>query len=122
MECNIYEEFSKWLDDILEAELPSEAAAIHFNLYEDEDQCWSVQLVAAGSFDKEGEDWACDEVFAAENLFSWKQAADWGTILEETADIIKKYLKKGQYAGRLKLYQGVGVGFVDGNIELLYVR
>ncbi len=37
-------------------------------------------------------------------------------------EILKKYLEQGQYTYILKKYQGVGLGFVDGNIEMLFVR
>ena len=35
-------------------------------------------------------------------------------------DILKKYLNDGKYADLLKSREGVGVGFVDGDIEIIY--
>lgn len=37
---------------------------------------------------------------------------------------IMKYIKKfcGRYAEKLKMYQGIGVGFVDGDIEIIYQK
>ena len=57
-------DFFEWLDLILKNELNSEIKAINFNLYEDTDNKWSIELVGTFSFDRDNDDWACDEVFA----------------------------------------------------------
>lgn len=117
------ENFSKWLDGILEQALPSQVAAINFNLYEDGAADWSVELVGTCRFDAEEEDWACDEVFnTREYPLAWKQKASWEEVLENAADVIKAYLEHGAYAEQLKSFQGIGVGFVDGDIEILYQK
>lgn len=36
--------------------------------------------------------------------------------------MLKQYLDKGMYADILKTGEGVGAGFVDGDIEILYIR
>lgn len=56
LQMNIYEEFSHWLDDILENnDMPEETKAFCFNLYEesDEDHIYGAQLIAAGEYDPE---------------------------------------------------------------------
>ena len=35
---------------------------------------------------------------------------------------LNQYLKNGKYAELLKSKDGVGVGFVDGNIEILHTK
>ena len=35
-------------------------------------------------------------------------------------ELLKEYLENGKHAALLKSRTGVGVGFVDGNIEILY--
>lgn len=111
----------KWLNDTLKNVLPEQIVAIAFNLYEDGDNRWSIEMVGTSSFDTEGSDWACEEVFTTRNnLQSWTQEAKWDEILKETCDQIKRYLLVGKYAKKLKLYQGVGIGFVDGDISIVY--
>lgn len=39
--------------------------AVNFNLYENGNNQWSMELVGTSNFDAEYSDWACDEVFAA---------------------------------------------------------
>ena len=114
-------DMENWIDSIFANSLPEEIIAIAFNLYEEGDNQWSVEMVGSGSFDAENPDWACDEVFyTRDNLQSWMQNAVWEEILQEVTDKIKKYLETGKYAEQIKSYAGVGVGFVDGDITIVY--
>lgn len=115
----------KWLNKILSQTIPEVVVALNFNLYEDGNNNWSMELVGTESFDLDNEDWCCDEVFdfgTREHPLSWSQKADWEAIFEEMKEQIKKYLEQGLYANILKSYEGVGIGFVDGDIEILYVK
>lgn len=99
--------------------------AFCFNLYEDEDDQWSVELVGTSRFDVEDEDWCCDETAdfgTRERPFVWKQKASWNEILAESVSYIKEYLKNGRFADVLKERLGVGIGFVDGDVEILYTK
>lgn len=121
----IYARIEEWLDEVLRREIPAATAAFCFNLYEDGDACWSMDLVGTGDFDPEDEDWGCDEITdlgTRGEPFSWKQEAEWAEVLESAAAALKQYLNCGRHADVLKAYRGVGVGFVDGNIEILYAR
>ncbi len=114
-------DFTKWINSILDKPLPSEVVAINFNLYEDENNKWSMEFVGASSFDVDDSDWACDEVFVTrENPLEWIQEASWEAILMDMSNEISEYLENGKYADKLKSYVGIGVGFVDGDIEILY--
>lgn len=124
----LYNQIEEWLNGILEEqEIPSETAAFCFNLYEDVGDTWSVELVAAADFDDDPDnpDWACDEVTdfdTRDNPLSWEKEAEWEEILNEVTAVLKQYLENGTHADILKAYSGVGVGFVDGNMEILYVK
>ena len=49
-----YEEFTKWVDGILDKDFPSNTVAINFNLYEEcEDNTWAMQIVGTDRFDEE---------------------------------------------------------------------
>lgn len=119
------QEVSKWLDAVLVNAIPNEVAAFGFNLYDDGDNDWSMELVGTSEFDVDDEDWLCNEVTdfnTRENPFQWSKEAEWEEVLEDIVHVLKEYLKSGQYADALKEKSGVGVGFVDGDIEILYVR
>ncbi len=57
-----------------------------------------------------------------DDLQSWVQEATWEEILEEVITKIKKYIETGKYAEQMKSYEGIGVGFVDGDITIVYQK
>ena len=119
----MYQEIEAWLNVVLEQDIPSSVAAFGFNLYEDGNNAWSMELVGTESFDPENEDWICEEVTDFETRddpFAWEQEAGWEEILEEVILVLKEYLENGLYADLLKSRCGVGVGFVDGDVEIVY--
>ena len=119
----MYNEFEAWLDGALSVELPEDIVAFNFNLYEDGDNLWSIELIGASSFDAEDPDWACDEVFTnREEPLSWSAETDWENVLETMTVYVEKYLEEGKYADMLKSYDAVGIGFVDGDITIVYVN
>lgn len=95
---------SEWLDVALETPVPDEVAAFGFNLYEDGDCDWSMEFIGASEFDPDNEDWLCSEVTdfgTRDKPLRWHREAGWEEV---------------------KAKSGVGVGFVDGNIEILYAK
>ncbi len=117
------EMFYEWLDTILMVELPSEVKAINFNLYEDQENKWSIELVGTSVFDENDDDWACCEVFTTrDNPFVIEQVGDWQTIEELFTEWINDYLCNSIYARKLKEYEAVGIGFVDGDLKILVKR
>lgn len=121
----MYQKLSEWLNTVLIKDIPDDVIAFGFNLYEDSDYYWSVELVGTSRFDMKDEDWRCDEITdfgTREEPFRWKEETGWENILEDVKTILNKYLADGSHADILKSRQGVGLGFVDGDVEILYVN
>ena len=119
----MYNKVSEWIDGVLSDGVTDEAVAFCFNLYENDEYYWSMELIGAGRFDPDDQDWACDEVTdfnSRESLFTFQAECEWDEALQTMIDILKKYLNDGKYADLLKSREGVGVGFVDGDIEIIY--
>ena len=117
LKLNKTKDFFEWLDLILKNELNSEIKAINFNLYEDTDNKWSVELVGTFSFDKDNDDWACDEVFTTRDQpFVIECESDWKLVETFFIGLVNEYLS----SGKLKEYQAIGIGFVDGDLHILY--
>ena len=57
-----------------------------------------------------------------EEPLRWKEETGWENILEDVKTGLNKYLADGSRADILKSRQGVGLGFVDGDVEILYVN
>ena len=115
-----------WIDNVLHNNaVTTDIVAFCFNLYEESDSSWSMELVGTERFDLEDEDWACNEVTdfgSRENLYNWKMECEWDEALAYMVNELKQYLSSGKYAELLKSKEGVGVGFVDGNIEILHSK
>ena len=119
----MYEEFAAWLDEKLENGLPDKTAAVNFNIYEEENSGWTIQLIASDRFDAQDDEWACFEVYSSgEDLYYWEKEYSWEEAHEDVRELVATYLEKGRFADMLKKYRAVGFGFVDGDLELAYVR
>ena len=113
--------FIEWVNHLLDECMPLNAAALCFNLYEEGKNKWSVQLIATESFDEEDPDWACFEVYSSgEDLYTWKQKGEWEAIQKTSTEWVRKYLTDGKYAKEMKEYAAVAVGFVDGDLTIIY--
>ena len=121
-ETNAIPPIPDWIDSILNTDIPDDVKAFCFNLYEEGNGSWSMELVGAGRFDPEDQDWPCDEVTdfgSGNNSYKWDMEAGWKDALAYVVDALKKYLEDGKYAELLKSKSGVGVGFVDGDLTIL---
>lgn len=123
MNEQLYFDFSGWLDNILQNELPSDIKAFNFNLYEDESG-FQAELIGASMFDEYDEDWACEEVFdTRDNMFSLPKSEftdSWEDAHEEFKQLINEYLSEGAYKSVLKSKTAVALGFVDAELEILF--
>ena len=114
--------FYNWLENALK-KLPSDVEAINFNLYEDNGDKWSVELVGTSTFDENNSDWACNEVYTTrENPYVLTKKSDWKAIENLFTTFLLNYLERGKYAHILKECRGIGIGFVDGDLSILYKK
>ena len=117
-----YDLFERYVDTALENNIPDGAIAIYFNLYDDSGSKWSMEIVGTSAFDAENSDWACEELtdFHTRNKpLSWNETAEWDKILAEVSDAVRRYLRSGRYAAKLRTLCGIGVGFVDGDLMII---
>lgn len=116
--------FSNWLNKILEQNIPKEVKAFNFNLYEGADNTYHIQLIGSNEFDEIDEDWACNETYTTGEdiccIARTKDIAKWEQGLNYIIKLVKQYLVQGENASILKKVFAVGVGFVDGNITIVY--
>lgn len=128
MENEIYNAFTDWLNSLLEKDMPENTKAYNFNLYEEEDETYGIQLIASDRFyENDGGEWACSEIYSSEeDIFyidhSDEKNADRQRGMEFICSLINEYLKNGKYSDKLKNSKAVGAGFVDGDIEILFKK
>lgn len=123
------EEFDGWLASVLATELPSPLVAFSFNLFELDSTGakYGIELVGSDEFDPDDTDWACCEVWVANprSISIPRTFADegWEKCLNDTKRLLAKALAKPSVsASKLKEKEAVAIGFVDGDLELIWER
>lgn len=118
---DINKDFQEWLNKIISAGLPKDIGAIAFNIYEDADSYWSVELVGTESFDENDDDWACDEIYTTrETPYRWKDEANWESVLDKVINAVEYFMENDCYSFKFKKYNAIGVGFVSGDLEVIH--
>ena len=124
IEIDNYKLFSNWLDKVLEQELPKETVAFNFNLYEGSGGTYDIQLIGSDEFDENDEEWVCTNFFTTEEDVCYirrtKDIANWEQGLIYITKLAEQYLIKGKNANILKSVSAIGIGFVDGDIDIIY--
>ncbi len=125
-EANDYILLASWLDDVLKNMLPEGIIAFDFCLYEGSEGTYDIQLIGSDEFDENDDDWACTDFFTTgENvcyLQRTKAIKDWEEGLSYIIKLLEHYLERGKYADVLKGVTAVGVGFCDGDINIIYTH
>lgn len=125
---NFEQEFENWLEEGLKGNLPNNIKAFSFNLFEpafEDGVTFGIELIGAGEFSENDTDWACDEVWEPKqrNLFIPVEYSgkDWESCLEIMKKLIFKTLnKEKEFSKKLKESKGVGIGFVDGDLSIVW--
>jgi hypothetical protein len=119
--------FEQWLQEALQPGVPQEVQAFSFNLFEPAGQKgvkFGIELIGAGRFAPDDQDWACDEVWepaqrglAIPVSFSGE---NWERCLERVRGLLQPVLQRGDGPSAvLKSRRAVGLGFVDGELEIV---
>ena len=124
-DTSLYSSFAQWLEQILSAPLPEGIAAFNINLYGGPDSC-QAELVACPTFDPDDPDWATEDILTSpQPLFDIPYGTgkdnDWEHGLELAGQWLARYLAS-QSAGarRLQAAEAVALGFVDGDLQLIW--
>ncbi|MDE6102614.1 MAG: hypothetical protein K2F73_06530 [Ruminococcus sp.] len=123
----IYSEFANWLDNLLENnDMPENTKAFNFNLYEEEEgeYIYGVQIIASDRFNADDDEWACCEIWSSEEDIFCVSTADEDEkgreqVQKFISEMISDYLGNGKYKDILINSKGIGIGFVDGELEYI---
>ncbi|MCO8120133.1 hypothetical protein NHH03_00165 [Stieleria sp. TO1_6] len=121
---NFLDRLSVWLASSFS---DSDTAAIRgysFNLVENAGQ-FTVELIGAPTFDESDSDWACDEMFVGSPrsipIPEAVHEGKWESCQENMSTILRDFLEFGDETARiLKRADAVAVGFVDGELAVVY--
>lgn len=120
--------FKAWLRSSTNTVVPESVRAFSFNLCEmgDGSSPFGLELIGSSEFDIEDSDWACDEVWAATPrmlkiplAFS---SSSWETCLAAVKGMVVMTID-GNSAGEVfRTREEIAVGFVDGDLDLVWPR
>lgn len=123
------EEFNSWIGSALASEVPKTVVAYSFNLFElaPGEAKYGLELIGSDEFDMDNSDWACNEVWVANpRSFSIPRAfanGAWEECLDDIRELVTNTLSKSSAtATKLKKARAVAIGFVDGDLELIWKR
>ncbi|MGY4828213.1 hypothetical protein ACVNIS_06525 [Sphaerotilaceae bacterium SBD11-9] len=110
----------------MSAQLPEGIAAFHFNLYELVG-AHAIEIVGCPTYDPNDSEWACDDIFMSDAprfTLSYEEAGShWEQGLASAIDLLATYLASGSAgAARMKESEAVSIGFVDGDLHLVWAR
>lgn len=116
-----------WIDEALSKARPEPTVAFHFNLYEGVDSV-HVQLTGTDAFvgggAPEWDYWPGSETFTTgEDIFKIPfdvAGSDWRQWLDTSMGMLRSYVATGGKSDVLRVSKGVGVGFVDGDMHVLW--
>ena len=121
--------FHKWLDKSLSKNVPASVKGFAFNLFQypwinKTGPKYGVELIGADRFDENDSDWACNEVFEgsprSHKIPIEFSGEDWEQCLRKVSRLISNYINSSANGVEaLTSVQGIGVGFVGGDLQLL---
>lgn len=98
--------------------LPRGIKALNFGLYEP----YGIELVGSKTYDKDDDDWACEEDFvpaerSCSNLFI-DESEDWNDVLELIVEILKELVSELSHL-KLLTVKHITTGFNDGDLVII---
>ena len=126
MTDNLYASIASWIDAEFSEPLPEGIVAFNFNLYDGGDpDGFEMELIGAPTFSEDDEDWATDDIFMSNPprfLLPHALVGDvWEAGLECADALLVRYIASSNVgAVRLRQSQAVAVGFVDGNVQIVW--
>ena len=114
----------EWIKTIIATEHPSKKIiGYYFGIFELESKQYNLYLIGSEEFDKEHDDWACNDDFEPKEKYlslpqydnlEWEKVLD--NIVTELCEFSKTDIYKSSFFSKA---QGVAVGFDDGNLYLI---
>jgi hypothetical protein len=126
---NFPEEFENWLASAFAVDVPDTVVAYSFNIFEidSSDAKYGIELIGASEFDADNMDWACDEAWVPNpRALSIPLAfanGDWKACLVSAKQLVHRSLGSASRAStKIMTAEAVAIGFVDGDLELIWQR
>ena len=119
-----------WMEEALSGDIPEEVCAFSFNLFQParvENVKFGIQLVGCDKFDEKDDYWPCNEIWEPKNRNLYIPIKISGESWEDCQDVMLRELKEilnmdYKFNTVLKSKLGIGLGFVDGDLFIIFKR
>ncbi|WP_295516166.1 hypothetical protein [uncultured Stenotrophomonas sp.] len=126
---SVEEDLTTWLAATLREPRPASLRGYCFNLVDGaaaDEASFTLELVGCERFDANDPDWPCDECWRPSHppleIATAFTGPDWESCLENVRGLLLPLVQEGTPGAPLRMAQGVGLGFVDGDLHLLWQR
>ena len=109
-----------WLKLVCSKSIPGNIKALNFNLYDDGDYNWTIELIGSDYFDIKDSDWACNNTYVDNDDYRFKVNTDWETILKDTTNVIEEFVNKNKLL--FERFDAIGIGFVEGDLYYIKIK
>ncbi len=118
----MYNLVSKWLDEVLYSIKGIDFSAFCFQLFEEDECKWIMELVWVIDCNIEDEKLGRDIVGKLEknkSVFQWEKVSERKEVLVEMTKIVEEYLTHGRYADILKNTESIAILFTPEDMKIL---
>ena len=114
--------FEKWLNKHFALDIPQEVKVIIFHLYEDDSHEFDVVCLGLPTYAPGSSKQVYDEVLLTDDDLFHLKTDGCESCLQIVINYVKEYLSSGAYASKLASIVAVTVGFVDGDLEIVFQK
>ena len=116
---------SSWITTALKGRDLNPVKGLAFNLMEPGSGGFGVELIGSPTFSEDDPDWPCREIFVAYprsiTIPPEVHGGSWQSCLEAMTITLSEVLQSdSETSSLLKLADGIGVGFVDGDLLVIH--
>ena len=105
-------DFKSWVKKQMKKPISDEVIAFNFNLYENSDDGYDVQIVGCPTYDSDDPDWACRAIFSSEEDLFHFLSEDWESALTDFQAVLEDYLDSNTDKNALTACKYISFGFV----------
>ena len=109
-------DFHRWMDEVV-AEIPEKIKAVSFEFCDDA----YIFCFGEADYDVINQEWSEDADFESESPYPgeiWLECTE--EMEARLVEAVAAYMKKGEYAEKLKKFCAVGVGILGSNPKTVY--
>lgn len=122
-EKKIKDKLYLWLDNYFKETLTEELVALNFDLSEEKNNNWSIEIVGCYDFSLDNSMWSKNAISDYRyEKFSFKMNCTWEDVQILLSNMILEYFSFEKKKRLLEKFKAISIGFNDGAIRVIYLN